>query len=98
MLEVFGDLATELTIRHDGEKGLLRAYESTEFFAPVYAGDWIEARARLLAVGRTSRRFECEAYKVIIDRPDRGPMAAELLPQRVLAARAVGTIVVGSHS
>jgi 3-aminobutyryl-CoA ammonia-lyase len=94
VMEVFGDLATELTVRYDGEKGLLRAYETTEFLAPLYAGDWIEARARLVSVGRTSRRFECEAYKVIAGSSDAGVGTVFVLDEPLLVARAVGTIVV----
>ena len=52
MLALFGDVATELLIRLDGDEGLFRAYESVEFLAPVFAGDYIEATAELLADGR----------------------------------------------
>lgn len=93
-LEVFGDLATELTVKLDGEKGLLRAYEHVELLAPIYAGDWIEATARIVQVGRSSRRFECEAYKVIADA---GPVTANVLDPPVLVARATGTIVAMSR-
>lgn len=93
-LEIFGDLATELTIKHDGEKGLLRAYENVELFAPIYAGDWIEARGRIVHVGKSSRQFECEAYKVIADT---GPTAANVLDPPVLVARATGTIIAMSR-
>ncbi|MEE8282546.1 MAG: hypothetical protein V3R47_03400 [candidate division NC10 bacterium] len=51
ILRLFGDLPTELTIRYDGDEGLLRASESVEFLAPVYGGDYIEARGRILSVG-----------------------------------------------
>ena len=43
MLGLFGDVATELLIRHDGDEGLFRAYDSVEFLAPVFAGDYIES-------------------------------------------------------
>ena len=43
-LKIVGDLITELAMRYDGDEGLFRAYESVEFLAPLYAGDWIEAR------------------------------------------------------
>ena len=46
MLGLFGDVATELLIRHDGDEGLFRAYDSVEFLAPVFAGDYIEAGAK----------------------------------------------------
>ena len=41
MLGLFGDVATELLIRHDGDEGLFRAYDSVEFLAPVFPGDYI---------------------------------------------------------
>src|SRR5271170_3333460 len=65
MLALFGDLATELLIRLDGDEGLFRAYESIDFLAPVFAGDYIEATAELTRVGSTSRRMQFEAKKVV---------------------------------
>ena len=65
MLALFGDLATELLIRLDGDEGLFRAYESVEFLAPVFAGDYIEASAELVALGNTSRKMQFEARKVV---------------------------------
>src|SRR4029077_3676476 len=50
MLGLFGDLATEVLIRLDGDEGLFRAYETVEFIAPVFAGDYIEATAELIKV------------------------------------------------
>jgi 3-aminobutyryl-CoA ammonia-lyase len=94
MLEIFGDLITELAIKQDGDEGLFRAYESVEFLAPVHAGDFIEARGRIVSVGNTSRKCEFEAYKVISVRPDISESAAELLPEPVLVCKAVGTTVV----
>ena len=38
-------------IRHDGDEGLFRAYDSVEFLAPVYAGDYIEAEGEIVEVG-----------------------------------------------
>ena len=94
MLEIFGDLITELAIKQDGDEGLFRAYESVEFLAPVHAGDFIEARGRIVSVGNTSRKCEFEAYKVITVLPDISESAAEILPQPVLLCKAVGTTVV----
>jgi 3-keto-5-aminohexanoate cleavage enzyme len=96
MLALFGDLATELLIRLDGDEGLFRAYESVEFTAPVFAGDYIEATAELLAVGNTSRRIRFEARKVVSNLRAAGlaPSAAEILGDPVVVARAVGTCVV----
>jgi|HubBroStandDraft_2_1064218.scaffolds.fasta_scaffold05164_4 3-keto-5-aminohexanoate cleavage enzyme len=94
VLGLFGDLATELLIRLDGDEGLLRAYESVEFLAPVFAGDFIEATAELLAVGNTSRRISFEASKVISNVRSVAPSAAVVLDPPVLVARAVGMCVV----
>src|SRR5580704_14604435 len=65
MLALFGDLATELLIRLDGDEGLFRAYESVEFLAPVFAGDYVEATAELVSIGNSSRKIRFEARKVI---------------------------------
>lgn len=95
MMELFGDVATELTIRHDGDEGLLRVYENAEFLAPVYAGDYIEAVGRIVAVGNTSRRMEMEARKVIsLAQVPGQESAADVLPQPVLVARATCVAVV----
>jgi 3-aminobutyryl-CoA ammonia-lyase len=93
-LEIVGDLITELAMRYDGDEGLFRAYESVEFLAPLYAGDWIEARGRLVSAGRTSRRCEFEVWKIGAARTDVGESAAEFLEEAVLTLRAVGTTVV----
>ena len=61
MLGLFGDVATELLIRLDGDEGLFRAYDQVEFLAPVQAGDFIEVRGEITEVGRTSRKMRFEA-------------------------------------
>ena len=93
-LRIVGDLITELAMKHDGDEGLFRAYESVEFLAPLYAGDWIEARGRIVLVGNTSRRCEFEIQKVGVARTDISHSAAEFLDEPVLTLRAVGTTVV----
>lgn len=97
MLQLFGDVATELLIRFDGDEGLFRAYESVEFLAPVYAGDYIEAHGKITRVGKTSRTMEFEARKVIQPLPvDKGGMAvssAEILKEPIIVCRAKGTCV-----
>jgi 3-keto-5-aminohexanoate cleavage enzyme len=95
MLALFGDLATELLVRLDGDEGLFRAYESIDFLAPVFAGDYIEASAELVSVGNTSRKIAFEAKKVIGNIRAAGvpASAAELLREPVLVCRAVGTCV-----
>ncbi len=94
MLSLFGDIATELAILCDGDEGLLVGYESIEFLAPLYAGDFVEATGRITKIGRTSRRLEFEAYKVITPRRDISESAADLLETPLLIGRAVGTTVV----
>lgn len=94
ILSLFGDIATELAIRCDGDEGLLAGYEQIEFLAPLYAGDFVEATGRITKVGNTSRRIEFEARKVIAARPDISESAADALPEPVLVGRAIGTTVV----
>src|SRR5580704_4558987 len=65
VLALFGDVATELLIRLDGDEGLFRAYEGIEFLAPVRAGDYVEATGVITKVGNTSRTMAFEARKVI---------------------------------
>ena len=97
MLALFGDIATELAILCDGDEGLLVGYESVEFLAPLYAGDFVEATGRITNIGRTSRRIEFEAYKVITPRRDISDSAADVLTTPLLIGRAVGTTVVKSE-
>ena len=94
MLSLFGDVATELAIICDGDEGLLISYESVEFLAPLFAGDFIEAYGRVTRIGRTSRRMEFEARKVIAARPDISVSAADVLDEPVVVGRAVGTTVI----
>ncbi|MNX78726.1 3-aminobutyryl-CoA ammonia lyase [compost metagenome] len=95
MMELFGDVATELLIRCDGDEGLFVAYSNVEFLKPVYAGDYVEARGRITKIGNTSRTMEFEVHKVI--RPLKGPeyavSAAEVLAEPELICRASGTCV-----
>ncbi len=93
MLSLFGDLATELLVRYDGDEGLFRAYDMVEFLAPVRAGDFIEARGRIVDVGTSSRKMEFEAYRVISPNPEAGESGADLLDKPVLVCRASGTCV-----
>jgi 3-aminobutyryl-CoA ammonia-lyase len=94
ILALFGDAATELCIRHDGDEGLLRAYEAVEVLAPTRAGDWLEVEAELVKVGNTSRAMRFEARKVARPRPDLSDSAAEWLAEPVVVCRARGTCVV----
>ena len=94
MLGLFGDVATELLIRNDGDEGLFVAYDSVEFLAPVYAGDYIEAEGYIEKQGNTSRKMKFEARKVIQAREDIGDSAAEVIEEPVIVSRASGTCVV----
>jgi 3-aminobutyryl-CoA ammonia-lyase len=93
-LKIVGDLITELAMRYDGDEGLFRAYDSVEFLAPLYAGDWIEAKGRIVRVGASSRTCEFEVWKIGAARTDIGESAAEFLDEPVLTLRATGTTVV----
>jgi 3-aminobutyryl-CoA ammonia-lyase len=93
VLKLFGDAATELLIRHDGDEGLFRAYASVDFLAPVHAGDYLEVEAELTRAGRTSREMRFEARKVIAPSPGE-ESSASLLDPPVVVARAAGTCVV----
>lgn len=94
MLQLFGDVATELLIRHDGDEGLFVAYSKVEFLAPVYAGDYIEAVGEITRVGNTSRSMSFEARKVIAARPDINDSACDVLEEPVVVCRAEGTCMV----
>jgi 3-aminobutyryl-CoA ammonia-lyase len=93
VLGLFGDVATELLVRRDGDEGLFRAYESVEFLAPLHAGDFVEVEGQIVEEGKTSRKMKFEARKYISPRPDLGDSAAELLATPVIVCRAVGTCV-----
>ncbi len=93
MLNLFGDVATELLIKQDGDEGLFCAYDNVEFLAPVYAGDYIEAYGEITKVGNTSRKMTFEARKVITARTDISASAAEVLKEPVVVCRASGTCV-----
>jgi 3-aminobutyryl-CoA ammonia-lyase len=98
MLQLFGDVATELLIRSDGDEGLFVAYDNVQFLAPVRAGDYIEAHGRIVAMGKTSRKMEFEARKVIASAGLPGqPSAADVLAEPVPVCRASGTCVVPAN-
>jgi 3-aminobutyryl-CoA ammonia-lyase len=93
-LACFGDVATEVCIRTDGDEGLFASYTDVQFLAPVRAGDVLEISARVVRVGRRSRELEFEARVVCRGRPDRGASTAEVLAEPLLATRARGVVVV----
>ena len=98
MLQLFGDVATELLIRNDGDEGLFKAYDNIEFLAPVYAGDYIEATGEIVKVGNTSRKMEFTAKKVIIPRLDISESAADFLEEPIIVCKASGTCVVPKNN
>lgn len=94
MLQLFGDVATELLIIQDGDEGLFCAYDNVEFLNPVYAGDYIEAVGEITHVGNSSRKMTFEARKVIKPRADISDSAADVLAEPIVVCRATGTCVV----
>ncbi|RIV37394.1 3-aminobutyryl-CoA ammonia lyase [Micromonospora radicis] len=93
-LGLFGDVATEVCIRTDGDEGLFASYSDVQFRAPMRAGDVLEVVATVTRVGTRSRTIDFEARVVCRGRPDRGESAAEVLAEPVVAVTATGTVVV----
>ncbi|MCB2294782.1 3-aminobutyryl-CoA ammonia lyase [Clostridium algoriphilum] len=94
MLQLFGDVATELLIINDGDEGLFKAYDNVEFLAPVYAGDYIEAVGEIIKIGNSSRKMIFEARKVIVPRPEINDSACDVLDEPIVVCKASGTCVV----
>ncbi len=95
ILQLFGDVATELLIRSDGDEGLFKAYDMVEFISPVYAGDFIEVIGEITKFGNTSRKMYFEAYKVITNSGlEDQDSACDVLNPPILVAKASGTCVV----
>ncbi len=94
IVALFGDVATELLIIHDGDEGLFRAYEKIDFLAPLYAGDFIEVTGEMIQIGTTSRKMHFTCHKVITARPDINPSAADVLNEKILTTDAIGTCIV----
>jgi 3-aminobutyryl-CoA ammonia-lyase len=93
-LGLFGDVATEVAIRMDGDEGLLAGYSEVRFLGPVRAGDVLEATAEVVRIGRRSRELRCRAQVVARAEPDRGPSAARVLEPPETVVEAVCTVVV----
>ena len=93
-LGMFGDVATELCVRTDGDEGLFAGYSEVKFLAPLQAGDVIEATATIVRVGTRSREVDFEARVVCRAAPDRGPSAADVLDPPIVVTTARGTVVV----
>jgi len=93
VLGLFGDVATEASIRADADEGLFASYSDIQFRAPVLAGDVLEVSATITRVGRRSRGMTFEARVLCRADPDRGPSAARVLDEPIVAVTATGTVV-----
>lgn len=93
-LALFGDVATEVCIRTDGDEGLFASYSDVQFLAPVRAGDVVEVTAEVVRVGRRSRTLDFVARVVARGRPDLSESAARMLDEPLVATTATGTVVV----
>lgn len=93
-LAAFGDVATEVCIRLDGDEGLFASYSDVQFKAPMRAGDVLEVVATVARMGTRSRTIDFEARVVCRGRPDRSESAAEVLDPPLTAVTATGTVVV----
>ena len=93
-LGMFGDVATELSIRTDGDEGLLAGYSDVRFLGPVRAGDVLEATVEVVRVGRRSRELRCSARVVARAEPERGDSAARVLDEPLIVVEATATLVV----
>jgi 3-aminobutyryl-CoA ammonia-lyase len=93
-LGLFGDVATEVAIRLDGDEGLLAGYSQVRFLAPVQAGDVLEASCEVVRVGRRSRELRCWAEVVARAEPARGASAARVLDPPLRVVEAVAALVV----
>jgi len=94
VLGLFGDVATEVCIRTDGDEGLFASYADVQFRAPVQAGDVIEVSATVTRVGTRSRDLELAATVVARARSGAAASAAEVLEPPLVAVTARGTVVV----
>ena len=93
-LGLFGDVATEVCIRTDGDEGLFAGYEEVRFVAPLRAGDVVEATATVTRVGRRSRTLEFSCAVVCRGTPEKGESAAAVLDPPIVTVVATGTVVV----
>ncbi|MGB7819655.1 MAG: hotdog domain-containing protein [Ornithinibacter sp.] len=93
-LAAFGDVATEMCIRTDGDEGLFASYSDVQFHAPVRAGDVIEITATLIRVGTRSREMEFAVRVVGRGTPENGESSAAILDPPPVATSARGVVVV----
>ncbi len=93
-LGLFGDVATEVCIRADGDEGLFASYSEVRFRAPMRAGDVLEIEATVTRVGNRSRTIDFECRVVCRGTPGVSESAAEVLDPPLVAVTATGTVVV----
>lgn len=93
VLGLFGDVATELSIRCDGDEGLFASYSDVQFREALRGGDVIEVTATLTRVGRRSRQIDFTAHVLCRAAAARGPNAADVLSDPLLITTATGTVV-----
>jgi 3-aminobutyryl-CoA ammonia-lyase len=94
VLSLFGDVATEVAIRTDGDEGLFASYSDVQFRAPVLAGDVIEVTATVIRTGNRSRELAFEARVLCRADPGQSASASVVLAEPLIAVTATGTIVV----
>jgi 3-aminobutyryl-CoA ammonia-lyase len=90
-LAAFGDVATEVCIRSDGDEGLFASYSDVQFKAPMRAGDVLEISGTITRMGTRSRTIDFEAR--VVCRGTQGSQAQVLEPP-IVAVTATGTVVV----
>jgi 3-aminobutyryl-CoA ammonia-lyase len=93
-LGLFGDVATEMCVRTDGDEGLLASYSDVQFHAPVRVGDLVEVTAELVRAGTRSRTLQFTLRVVGRGRPDLGSSASRMLDAPVVATTARGVVIV----
>jgi 3-aminobutyryl-CoA ammonia-lyase len=93
-LGLFGDVATEVCIRTDGDEGLFAGYSEVRFVAPIRAGDVVEVSAQVSRVGTRSRTLEFSCTVICRGRPEESESAAQVLDPPIVATVATGTVVV----
>lgn len=94
VMGLFGDVATEMCLRTDGDEGLLAGYSSVAFKAPVRAGDVVEVTATLTRVGTRSRTLDLRAWVCCRATPEVSASAGSVLEPPLLVVEATAEVVV----
>ncbi len=112
VLGLFGDVATEVCIRTDGDEGLFASYSDVQFLAPVRAGDVLEVEATVTRVGTRSRELTFVARVVCRGGSDpsgavgraaspsssSSASTAYVLPEPLVVTTATGVVVVPARA